>query len=75
MARDEIHRPVALVCIIISVDLDFRLSPNQGFIQGGGKPGIPPQAEVPLPPRTAHQIELLDSIVMGGVGDSLPFGR
>ena len=46
---------------------------NQGFIQGGGKPGIspppsksfPPQAEVPLPPRTAHQIELLDSFVMG----------
>ena len=45
--------------------------PNiSGFHTGGWETG-----DSPLPPGTSHQIELLDSFVMGGVGHSLPFGR
>ena len=63
------HVHVHVICIHIHTIMHV----CAGFHTGGwetwdspptSKSSPPPQAEVPLPPRTAHQIELLDSFVI-----------
>ena len=52
------------IIICIPSRVSYRGVGNLGFPPPQAKVS-PPQAEVPLPPNTAHQIELLDSFVMG----------